>query len=53
MARPLGPKSSIHQMEQHPVVHVAWRNVLAYAKGAGKEIPTEAESEFAARCPCR
>jgi len=48
-SRPLGAKSSISGIEDHPVVHVAWRDVVAYAKWAGKEIPTEAEWEFAAR----
>jgi formylglycine-generating enzyme len=47
--KPLGPRSSLEGLEDHPVVHVAWRDVLAYAKWAGKEIPTEAEWEFAAR----
>ncbi len=47
--RPLGLNSSLDGMDDHPVVHVAWRDVSAYAKWAGKEIPTEAEWEFAAR----
>lgn len=46
---PTGPKSSIAGREQHPVVHVAWEDVEAYAAWAGKEIATEAEWEFAAR----
>jgi formylglycine-generating enzyme len=46
---PLGPESSIAGLDQHPVVHVAWSDVEAYTKWAGKEIPTEAEWEFASR----
>jgi formylglycine-generating enzyme len=46
---PLGPQSSLHRLEAHPVVHVAYEDVEAYAAWAGKEIPTEAEWEFAAR----
>ena len=46
---PVGPGSSIRTMPDHPVVHVAWADVLAYARWAGKQIPTEAEWELAAR----
>ncbi|MBV8151001.1 MAG: formylglycine-generating enzyme family protein [Candidatus Eremiobacteraeota bacterium] len=47
--QPEGPHSSVEGRGDHPVVHVAHEDALAYATWIGKSLPTEGEWEFAAR----
>ena len=46
---PYGPGSDLSGLDDHPVVHVAFADTQAYAQWVGKDVPTEAEWEFAAR----
>lgn len=47
--QPQGPGSSIKDKMNHPVVHITHEDALAYAKWLGRDVPTEAQWEYAAR----
>lgn len=47
--QPYGPRHGAIGLDEHPVVHIAYEDALAYALWADKRLPTEIETEFAAR----
>lgn len=51
--QPFGPGSDIEGMDNYPVVHVSYRDAKAYADWAGRELPSEAQWEFAAQASAK